>query len=302
MRYSEITEGKVEDIAGLRPDTVLSVFHGTSVGDALEMLRAGIDGRKQVKRMYPHTVKVDDGRPVLINRGLFVGPNLSDASQFGAIVLKFKVLARNLHHIFPTKDTIKRDDEMWQKQFPKSSKPSVSAYLSGAAWKNEPQALFRGLVSPRAIEKVYVYAERYATKFPAAPRVKPPTGYEMIVLSPEEFLAGMIASGDTRKEKPVSVEPQERVTPEEYLDRMCALFRCKRSLLLDVVKRELENARTFEKQIEIVMSPGGAGSGAHDHPDVPYTAAKRLVLPLLSYFGVEKKPGSKSGPERYYGF
>lgn len=295
-----LTEGKRDDIANLQPDTVLSLFHGSDAGTAATLVRNGIDGRQRVHRHYPHTVKIDDGKPVLINRGLFVGPDLKDAAKFGHAVVKFKAQARNLHHIWPVADKVRQDDAFWRGFFPNSFRPSVSAYLSGRAWQSEPQALFRGLVSPRAIERVYLSAQLYGGDFPDHPRVTA-EGPEMIPLDPQAYLDWFDKDKKGRPRR-VAVEPQERVTAEEYLERLCREYGCSIDTLVDVLTDFLSKADSYEKQIHVVMAPGGGGAGWRDHPDVPYSAAKRVLPRLLSHLGIGAASNPRWEPERYYGF
>ena len=83
-----------------------------------------------------------------------MAPNLKTAQKFGNVIVKFKSLGKNLIYRFPVE---MKDVDKWQsKYFRKSFRPSVSYDMSDLS-AVEPQAIFIGLLSPRAIEKVFVY-------------------------------------------------------------------------------------------------------------------------------------------------
>ena len=156
MKYKIVAISKISKIYKLKPDTVLSIFHGSTYKNIYQFIKHGIDGKRRTGRSYPHFVSIDDKEPVMINRGLFISPFLKTALDFGRAVIKFKTEAKNLYNVFPTLKNIREDKKMWKDKFPKSYDPGLSAFLSGKAWNSEPQALFRGLQSPRSIEKVYL--------------------------------------------------------------------------------------------------------------------------------------------------
>ena len=156
-----VTAGVGSDIENLQPSTVLSLFHGCSPEDAYKFITEGIDASTpHGYRKYPH---MDAGMPVLT--GLFVAPDFQTAKEFGRIVIKFKTTAEHLHYMLPGQEA--EADDMWRDKFPNSFRPSVSWTLvqsdghydprKGGYAAGEHQALFLGEVSPRAIEKVYVY-------------------------------------------------------------------------------------------------------------------------------------------------
>lgn len=291
MRYHDLFEGKQEKIKNLKPDTVLDVFHGSNMDTIIDMIQNGIDGRTPIKRSYPHYISTDDDKPEIVNRGLFIGPNLNDAKQFGKVVIKFPVLAKNIYSIFPKPDNVKKDDEFWKTYYPNSFRPSVSAYLDGTAWRNEPQGLFRGMVSPRAIKKVYLDSYFYKDKF----QNKEETS-GMIILSPDEFKEKFVKS-----EKDVLFEPQEKINPNDYINRVSEYYEKDSEFIEEILKELLQNAHNFEQQIRILMNPGGGGSSNFHSGIIRYSIAKKLIIPMLNYFDIEKKQ-TISQKERYHGY
>ncbi len=138
------------DIVHLQPNTVVTLFHGTSLDVALKMCQEGIDGNEPVGRVQQHDLELK-GKFDSFFSGLFVTGTVETASKFGHYVIKFKTLAKNLHYQFEYKpDSF---DQMTKDDYPKSFRPEVSWDLLNSG--PEPQALFKGFVSPRSIEKVY---------------------------------------------------------------------------------------------------------------------------------------------------
>lgn len=145
-----ITEGHRQEIAQLQPESVITVFHGTDGDTAYDFCLNGIDGKKQQHhRLYPH---MSGGKPLKF--GLFVAPDLKTAQKFGSVILKFKTLGKNLIYRFPT-EMKKYNSGFYKEMYPKSFRPIVSYDMLDKGV--EPQALFIGLTSPRAIEKLFVY-------------------------------------------------------------------------------------------------------------------------------------------------
>ena len=151
MDFKIWLEGQTEKIFNLQPSTVLTVFHGTSQDDAYNFCLNGVDAKKyQQYRIYTH---ISGGKPIKF--GLFVAPNLKTAQKFGNVVIKFKSLGKNLIYRFPV-EMGKENKGYWKEKYPKSFRPSVSQDLLDYRGV-EPQSIYIGLLSPRAIEKVYVY-------------------------------------------------------------------------------------------------------------------------------------------------
>ena len=180
-------------IEGLQPDTVLTVYHGTTAEDAHEMALNGIDARKPHHRKYPHH---SSGKK--ITRGLYVSPELKVARGFGSVILEFEVEGRYLWPMFPT--LMKKDDEALKEDYPKSFRPSVSHDMLERHWEN--QALFVGAIASSGIKKIYVYERESNTDFQT--------------LSRSEFLA--LQKKDRRKHV---VQPHEaNISPEEFFARI----------------------------------------------------------------------------------
>ncbi len=147
-----LIESKQGDLTRLQPNTKLSVFHGTTMKSAWHFVTKGIDSTKKHYRHYQHG-----------QAGLFVAPDEKTCHKFGNYIIKFKVQGKNLYSPEDVLGTGKIEDdstrEWLENRFPKSFRPDVSfAMLSKGS---EPQAIFIGTVSPRAIEKVYHF--KYGT-------------------------------------------------------------------------------------------------------------------------------------------
>lgn len=152
MEFKEwLNEGHRGEIAKLQPDSVITVFHGTDGDTAYNFCLNGIDAKKNTHRIYPH---ISGGKPLKF--GLFVAPDLKTAQKFGSVILKFKSLGKNLIYRFPTEMKKYNSSEFYKKQYPDSFRPIVSYDMLDRGV--EPQAIFMGLLSPRAIEKVYSYS------------------------------------------------------------------------------------------------------------------------------------------------
>lgn len=149
-----LSEGQREEIVNLQPNSVVTVFHGTDKDTAYDFCLNGIDAKKYKQyRLYPH---ISGGRALKF--GLFIAPNLKTAEKFGVVVIKFKSLGKDLIYRFPVE--MKRENGgFWKEKYPKSFRPAVSQDLLDTKGV-EPQAIYIGLLSPRAIEKVFVYNYR----------------------------------------------------------------------------------------------------------------------------------------------
>jgi hypothetical protein len=145
-----INESNRKEISQLQPNSVITVFHGTDKDTAYEFCLNGIDAKKpQRYRKFPH---ISGGSPIKF--GLFVAPDLETAQKFGNTILKFKSLGKNLIYRFPV-EMKQYNKGFYKSQYPKSFRPSVSYDMLDKGI--EPQAIFVGMVSPRAIEKIYLY-------------------------------------------------------------------------------------------------------------------------------------------------
>lgn len=274
------------DVATMQPDTPITVFHGTSIAQAMEFCVNGIDARKRHHRLYPHW---DQGE--YVSRGIFVTTTLKVAISFGDAVLKFKVLAKNLHYQYPSPASQRQADDVFRPDYPKSFRPGTSFNLLGPS--KEKQALFRGLVSPRAIEKVYLinydaegnYGQGRYDEYRAA-------------MDPTEFLTVFAAKGQRLPHK-LSAEPQQiNITAEQFVTMLANKYGKGRddTAWIDKIIRDAidpANHTTYQSQIQGLMNLAGGST-------LPYSVAKRLLPRFLDRFGLTASPNVyerlKKGP------
>lgn len=289
MYITDIIVEGFHDIATMQPDTPLTVFHGTDIDHAMEFCVNGIDARQRHHRLYPHW---DQGE--YVNRGLFVTTTLKVAIGFGQVVLKFKVLAKNLHNQYPSPKSQRQANDVFRQDYPKSFRPGASWNLLGAG--NEKQALFRGLVSPRAIEKVFLvrydkegnYSNGRYDEYKAA-------------ISPAEFLQ-LFTSKGTKAPHKLMIEPQQlNLTPDDLLTMLVKKYgrMSKRgedtAWIENIIREAIDPARhkTYQSQIQGLMSFSGGTA-------IPYSVAKRLLPQFLTRFGMKPAPNvqerMKKGP------
>lgn len=275
MKLVHLTENQKEKIKNLQPDTVLSVFHGTDLETAWDFSVNGIDGRKRHPRKYPHWSNDE-----IVSRGLFITTNFRTATSFGSVILKFKVLGKHLVHEFPHPDHMRVMDKQLKSEYPNSFRPSVSDNLLQQG--SEPQALFRGVVSPRAIERIYTvnynaegeYNQGLLGKYQAS-------------FTRDQFIKWNETHFKNKYEKPYT-EPQERITLDDLVDRVIAKYgkfkdSIDRDTVLRVIKDAVANAETYNQQIHGLMNfPGGKA--------LSYTVAKRLLPQVLDYFNIPMAP------------
>ena len=263
--------GTAHDIMALRPDTVLSVFHGCQPDDASQFCAEGIDTLSQHGyRRYPHT---DLGQPVL--NGLFVAPDFQTAHQFGRVVVKFKTEAKNLHYLYPSQEA--EADELYRERFPKSFRPSVSQTLvgnlnttydprTGGYAGYEHQALFLGTVSPRAIEKVYLLD----------PETQKWTG-----LDPYTFIKSHEAKHADQVQR--GIEPQESFKDfDSFLDRFAEVE--------DYPLAELEATLSWMGP-DIAQAQNPLAQFAGYFNSVPRIVLQRVLPLLVAKYAEQPTPG-----------
>jgi len=315
--------GHAQDIQNLKANTVITVFHASDESTAYDFVRNGIDGKDRTHRKYPHYIgDPKGGKPLIVNRGLFVASDLRTAVSFGRAIIRFQATPKTLFPIFPSPEKINEENKHWQQFFPKSDYPALSAYLSGKAWQTEPQALFRGTLSPRAIERVYLAEDNYSKheeklkaldipyKVSSVPRT---TG--VISVTPEDFKQYFESeksnkeSYNRNKKREYIIEPQvhhSQVTPEYLIQALSKWYesRYKKkpdadiidSVIHDSLKKNLSKADTYQQQLHQLET---LGMGMQY---IPNTVAKRLLPKMLKYLNVPKAPDAQSGPERYHGY
>jgi len=253
-------------IRRLKPTSKLSVFHGnSSLAEVFKMCKTGIDAKQPKGRLYPHW---SGGKQLDV--GLFVSPTLKGAQQFGVngAVIKFKALGKNLWHRFPEEQ--EQDDAVWKDKHPKSFRPSVTDDMF---LNVEPQALYRGFVSPRQIEKVYMK-----------------DGSKTIGMSREEFMEFMESYEDKyvqksmRDKTPYGVlfEPQEvhKATYEELIRRLVKEEGMTRKQAEQGTEMSLRRCRDDDELLYEIRNLLG-------HDSVPYSVAKKLLPEFKERFGLE---------------
>ena len=135
------------NLKALKPNDWLTVYHGTTLSTAPELLN-GFDATRVKRRQF--------GGPR--HKGLFVTPDFRTARNFasyGPTVLEMVVRAKNLHGTDYSGVTGRQDprrEEIWREHFPDSFRPYLSETLTQG---HEPQALLQGLVAPRQIKRVW---------------------------------------------------------------------------------------------------------------------------------------------------
>lgn len=295
-----IQASRLSDVENLQPDTPVQVFHGSDLEHVVTMVRNGIDGRKRVNRQYPHWQAQGNkpgGKRLMVNRGLFVAPDLGTALKFGRVAIRFVALGKDLFPIYPSPEKIRAENKIWSKTYPNSFRPSVTAYLTGAAWGTEPQALFRGRTSPRAISMVYLTVDQYGDNLPrieaagvpyrrgqsrAGGNTKSKVSYHYVALKPKDFLA---AFKDEMRGRDAIAEPQERIGLADYFARLEKAHGIDRETIVDAMRLWLERAQSREDQIRVVRQPSGSPI-----PAITHDQARRLLKPMLAELGLELLP------------
>ena len=275
MRTDEIIGESQRDVATMQPDTPIMVFHGTDVADALEFCINGIDARQRQHRHYPHW---DHGE--YVSRGLFITTTLNVAMTFGKVVLKFPVLAKHLHYQYPSPVSQRQADNATRIDYPHSFRPGTSFNLLGIG--KEKQALFRGLVSPRAIQKVYLVSYDKEGKW-----VGGRYDQYQAAMSREEFLK--VFKNHPHK---LLVEPQETsLTPDDIVNILVKNYGRDQSHneaveWIDSVIRDAvdpKSHRTYQSQINGLMHLAGGST-------LPYSVAKRLLPQFLDRYQLDRSP------------
>lgn len=244
-------------IEHLQADTLLTVYHGTDYETAYDMLQNGIDAKAEHYRKYPHWTGQGDKK---LRVGLFITTDLTVAKNFGRVVLEFKVRGKDL---YPTNantvDKIRLADSKVKSYYPNSFRPSVSfGLLSGGT---ESQALFRGFISPKEInKKLYVYDTKWND------------------MTSEQYLEQYKTEAKDIHKK--VVEPQEKISLDEFYKR--------------VVKEEGGSVADVKKSVEFYfdrITSEQEKLAKFIEIFTPYalpTALKRLGRMAIQEFNVEK--------------
>lgn len=139
----------------LQPNDYLTLFHGSDERSIYDMCLNGIDARQYFPRKTVHHVTVN-GESRRTMRGLFVSWKLSRSHRFGNTIIKFKTIAKNIIHIYPSPSNIKLSRQYAQKFFPHSFRPEVSYNF---LMEREEQGLYVGTARPESIEQVILYRQ-----------------------------------------------------------------------------------------------------------------------------------------------
>lgn len=215
MRFKTWLEGYRGNLARLQPNTVVPVFHGTDHHSAYLFCINGIDARTRVGRIYPH---FSGGKPLKF--GVFVGPDVKTAFKFGHVVIKFKTLGKNLIYKFPAEMSRDTSYPWITKRYPKSFRPTVSDDMLGKGV--EPQALFIGLLSPRAIEKVWVWQN----------------GTGAIPMTREQFIEEMDKRNERWRWDKSPIEPQQyRMSLDDFVKRIADHENATPQEIMDTLER-----------------------------------------------------------------
>ncbi|MFA6233494.1 MAG: DUF5661 family protein [Bacteroidota bacterium] len=153
LEGGEVTESLKKastDLAMLKPNDVVQVYHGTNY-EGFARMANGIDAMRDMGRLY-------GGGP---HRGLFVTPDWSVAEGFSSsqeIVMGLKVYAKFLHGVENSGNLRDGQDKDFAGKYPKSFRPSLSFTLLDSGL--EPQAIYLGYLKPSDITSVWVKGKK----------------------------------------------------------------------------------------------------------------------------------------------
>jgi desulfoferrodoxin (superoxide reductase-like protein) len=263
-------------VAELQPKTRVPVFHGSDMATIVEFVENGVDARRRVGRLFPHGATGPDaafGNVVKqVDTGLFVSLDTATASGFGAYLIKFKALGKELHAIFPKTHggMGNREAERQLKDaYPKSFRPLVSQSLldpvrhgKGGQSLGESQARFVGVLSPRRIEKVYVRGKR--------------VGQIATVMAPKDFIAWAEEKGGKSRVSKTVFEPQDKPTVEQFLNRLAKHYNQSREEMEKNIAWVIDGSTTVKDVVDRFMG-GGLGEW---HP----TFLKHIAPKLIRYY------------------
>lgn len=147
IKFVKLAEGEFDN---LQPDDELTLYHGTSSTN-VNMLW-GVDATQEKKRNF------SPGR----HSGLFVTPREDTTGPFAGshgLVIEFKTPAKYLYgtdwggNTYNSGSKFKdiNPNDIWRDKYPNSFAPYLSESLSR---QHEPQALFKGMLSPDMITRV----------------------------------------------------------------------------------------------------------------------------------------------------
>jgi hypothetical protein len=150
------------NLTRLKPNQKVILYHGTTLTDAKEMIN-GFDTNKMVRSHY-HSRGYS-------YRGMYVAPE--PLNSFGYVMFKLALRTNNLHGTDFSANITRPSDPQYDKEsaahrkkwskemYPDSFRPDLSRTL---LQRTEPQALYRGIVSPDMILGVKVRGGDWMTR------------------------------------------------------------------------------------------------------------------------------------------
>ena len=262
--YVSLSDSKLNVLKNLKPDSVITLFHGASFGVALDMCHNGIDGRRKLYRHYPHYTTNAKGERIMVDRGVFCTHDLKVAKTFGQVCLKFKTVAKNILNIFPSPDVTREARKTWKEFYPGSFRPEVSFNFIR---DSEKQGLFVGTARPNQIERVYVYDNQT---------------YKWSSLTREQFIEQYAKKAKFEIKdltmsdlKDASFDTLVRMMQRDYPSLTEA------DVLEDVIYR-MDNVKTFEAQIAVLENWA------------TYPVAKKICVDMRARGLLPKLPSSRT--------
>jgi len=223
-----LQESKLSTIKSLKPTSKFLVFHGSTEKDIYEFCVKGVDATKRVSRHYNQQSSQGEN-------GLFVTVDFSVAKRFGIVVMKFKVLGKQLRYTVPSREEEER--EYFINKYPKSYKPEITGELLDSG---EPQSLFVGTLSPRAIEKIYVQSYQSS---------------DIITMTREQFIDYYEIKNSKKSRRPL-FEPQEKPSLNDFLRRAGDHFNKEPKEILNIIKlQDIDDPVTFSGMFGDVFEP-----------------------------------------------
>lgn len=136
-----------EDPNNIKPNTLITLYHGTEKATLDSALKEGIDVRFSPKSRQYYGTDVD-------RWGIYATPYAPTAHSFGGYILEIAVPAIHLEQpgvLRGGEESFAKEDEAWRKFYPNSFRPSLSSSL---AIKGESQAIVKTKVMPNMIRSV----------------------------------------------------------------------------------------------------------------------------------------------------
>lgn len=257
-----LSDNKLHVLKTLKPDSAITLFHGTSLGVALDMCHNGIDGRRKQHRLYPHYSSNAKGERVMVDRGVFCSMDLKVSKTFGHYCLKFKTVAKNVVNIFPSLDVTHDSRRTFKDMYPDSFRPEVSFNFIN---DREKQGLFIGVVRPNQIERVYAYD--YTTN-----------KWESMTVDQFVEKYSTMAKFDI---KPLNMSALPTASLDMLVDHLMERYPdADRADMIDNLSYMVNQAKTFEGQIDVLETWA------------TYPVAKKICTDMRAKGYIPKLPSS----------